>query len=195
MDGGIEPGMSPEPNLLLVVVGVLLVGGGFLIGLALGRSSNRSERRVRELESELASVRSEQAAYRGDVSAHFGRSSELLRDMTLRYRSLYEHLADGARTLCPDKTDVLPSGGPEALLLAGAAANAAAALESADADGAERVETADLGAALAPVKAAVAPTLANASGNPAVEHADDEPELETDPLPDEAQPLGSPLRH
>src|SRR5512134_1556620 len=116
-DGGTEPRMTPGPNLLLVVVGVLLVGGGFLIGLALGRASNKAERRIRELEGELETARAEHAGYRSEVSAHFGRTSELFRDMTLQYRAVYEHLADGARSLCPDKTDVLPAGGPEALLV------------------------------------------------------------------------------
>jgi hypothetical protein len=197
--------MTPGPNLLLVVVGVLLVGGGFLIGLALGRSSNKAERRVRELEGELETARAEHAGYRAEVSAHFGRSSELFRGMTLQYRAVYEHLADGARTLCPDKTDVLPAGGPEALLLgaAGAASTtataaataagtaAAAALESADGDGVEKADTADLGATLAPVKEAVAEAFApGGNGLDALE------ELETDPLPDEpAPPLGTPIRH
>jgi len=199
--------MNPGPNLLLVVVGVLLVGGGFLIGLALGRSSNKAERRVRELEGELETARAEHAGYRAEVSAHFGRSSELFRDMTAQYRAVYEHLADGARTLCPDKTDVLPAGGPEALLLgaAGAASGTAAAsvattaaataaiaaLESADGDGVEKADTADLGATLAPVKEAVAEAFAP-SGN----GLDTLEELETDPLPDEpAPPLGTPIRH
>jgi len=199
--------MNPGPNLLLVVVGVLLVGGGFLIGLALGRSSNKAERRVRALEGELATARAEHAAYRADVGAHFGRSSELFRDLTLQYRTVYEHLADGARTLCPEKTDVLPAGGPEALLAgtagapspaataaAGAAvAGVAAALETADGDGVEKAETADLGPTLAPVKQAVADAFgppADASGLDALE------ELETDPLPEEsAPPLGTPIRH
>lgn len=186
--------MNPEPNLLLIVVGVLLVGGGFLIGLALGRASNKAERRIRELETDLEAARADHDRYRGDVSAHFGRTSELFRDMTLQYRAVYEHLADGARTLCPDKTDVLPAGGPEALLSGAASASAAAAsLEAADGDGAERAETADLAPALAPVKEAVAPTLAaDADGG---DELGDEPELETDPLPDDAPPLGAPLRH
>jgi hypothetical protein len=184
--------MNTEPNLLLLVIGVLLVGGGFLLGLAVGRASSKAERRIRELEAEIEASRESFQRYRGDVSEHFGRTSELLRDLTLQYRAVYEHLADGARTLCPEKTDVLPAGGPENLLVGAAAAAApgASALEVADANGAERAETADLGTAIAPVKEAVAGVLAS-RGNGEEDHVDD---LDTDLLADEEPELETETR-
>lgn len=101
---------------LLIVVALLLVGGGFLIGLALGRSSSKLEARVRELEGELAESHASLARYREEVGGHFGKTSDLLRDLTLQYRAVYDHLAEGARSLCPDLSNGLPAGGVERLL-------------------------------------------------------------------------------
>jgi uncharacterized membrane-anchored protein YhcB (DUF1043 family) len=33
---------------------------------------------------------------------HFSGTSDLLRDLTVQYRSVYEHLTKGASTLCPE---------------------------------------------------------------------------------------------
>ena len=101
---------------LLLVVALLLVGGGFLIGLALGRSSRKLEARVRELEGELADSHASLARYREEVGSHFGKTSDLLRDLTLQYRAVYDHLAEGASSLCPDLSNGLPAGGVERLL-------------------------------------------------------------------------------
>ncbi len=101
---------------LLVVVALLLVGGGFLIGLALGRSSNKLEARVLELEGELTESRAALARYREEVGQHFGKTSDLLRDLTLQYRAVYDHLAEGANSLCPDLSNGLPAGGVARLL-------------------------------------------------------------------------------
>ncbi len=105
---------------LSILIALLLVGGGFLVGLAVGRSAGRSAaRRCRELEGELAETRASQARYRNEVATHFDKTSDLLRTMTLHYRSVYEHLADGARTLCPERVTGLGAGDDQALLPAG----------------------------------------------------------------------------
>src|SRR5690606_28886567 len=54
--------------------------------------------------------------------------SRLLRDLTLQYRNVYEHLAEGARTLCPEGAQLLaPSLAEEASLAAEAARDEGAA--------------------------------------------------------------------
>jgi uncharacterized membrane-anchored protein YhcB (DUF1043 family) len=53
------------------------------------------------------------------VSEHFGDTSRLLRDLTLQYRSVYEHLSEGARALCAEGSLTL-EGLPESPLLPGA---------------------------------------------------------------------------
>lgn len=81
--------------------------GGALIGLVLGvvwgRSRSRGDaNRVLELEEQLRLAEADHATYRSQVSGHFVETSRRLHDLTLQYKSVYEHLADGARTLCPE---------------------------------------------------------------------------------------------
>ncbi|HEY5658086.1 MAG TPA: DUF1043 family protein [Myxococcota bacterium] len=96
---------------------------GLAAGFVVGRRTGRSAERIRELEAhverlekqreqalaELAAAREmlrrkqeELDAYRGRVAEHFAGTSELLRDLTHRYRSVYAHLTAGASELCPE---------------------------------------------------------------------------------------------
>jgi hypothetical protein len=87
--------------LWLAAAGSLLVG--IVLGALFARAGSRREAaRARELEEQLRSSEAEQTRYRGQVSEHFTETSRRLRDLTLQYKSVYEHLADGARTLCPE---------------------------------------------------------------------------------------------
>ncbi len=102
------------PSLLLAI---LVLGGAALAGLLVGRSSGRAAtQRCRELEAELAASQAALGQYRSEVAAHFSQTSELLRTMTHHYRTVYEHLAEGARTLCPDQPTSLGAGLDHALL-------------------------------------------------------------------------------
>lgn len=56
-----------------------------------------------ELEQRLAAASTESDAYKQKVVNHFYGTSEQLRSLTLQYRSAFDHLADGARELCPDE--------------------------------------------------------------------------------------------
>ncbi len=54
------------------------------------------------------------------MAAHFTQTSELVHGLTLQYRAVYDHLAEGARTLCPERMLELSHGdSAEALLSAG----------------------------------------------------------------------------
>jgi uncharacterized protein len=104
----------PLPYLL---VAILVLAGAALAGLLMGRSSARvAAQRCRELEAELAASEAALRSYRSEVGAHFSQTSELLRAMTHHYRTVYEHLAEGARTLCPDQATGLGAGLDRALL-------------------------------------------------------------------------------
>jgi uncharacterized membrane-anchored protein YhcB (DUF1043 family) len=76
---------------------------GALIGLLVGRRISPDRIRCQALEQELEAARAEATDYREEVAGHFSRTSELVHDLTLQYRAVYDHLADGARTLCPER--------------------------------------------------------------------------------------------
>ncbi len=88
------------PPLLWFVAAVALLVG-YALGALLTRRGEGGDR-IRELERQLDASRDEFDAYREQVSGHFTDTSKHLRDLALQYRTVYEHLADGARTLCPD---------------------------------------------------------------------------------------------
>lgn len=123
--------------------------GGALIGLVLGvvwgRSRSRGDaNRVLELEEQLRLAEADHATYRSQVSGHFVETSRRLHDLTLQYKSVYEHLADGARTLCPEAGRLLPGSFAEAALPAASAGGGVAAAESEhDAQRATELENAD----------------------------------------------------
>jgi uncharacterized membrane-anchored protein YhcB (DUF1043 family) len=108
----------------ITLYAIILLAGGLAAGFLLGRSTGALRRRVRELEKDLrlASARLEGAAeelkrseqqledYRNQVVAHFSGTGEKLRDLTLQYRAVWDHLAAGARALCPEGSLRLPGG-------------------------------------------------------------------------------------
>jgi uncharacterized membrane-anchored protein YhcB (DUF1043 family) len=125
--------MITDP-VLSVIAAVAALAVGFLIG----RRSGHARKRIGELEEQLeavgkerelarASVRAakeeiervetELREYRSDVVEHFTGTSGLLRDLTVQYRSVYDHLTQGATSLCPEgSVDLLEGLKPEMLL-------------------------------------------------------------------------------
>jgi uncharacterized membrane-anchored protein YhcB (DUF1043 family) len=113
-----------QPAAIWVLAGLVALAA-FFVGLGFGRSaSRRTAARARELEERLSAADDEMARYRSQVSEHFAETSTLLRDLTLQYRSVYEHLAEGARTLCPEGAQLLAPSLAEAALPAAATAAA-----------------------------------------------------------------------
>ena len=107
--------MVESQMLWLAAAGSLLVG--ILVGALFARAGSRREAaHARELGKQLRSSEAEQTRYRGQVSEHFSETSRRLRDLTLQYKSVYEHLADGARTLCPEGTIEIAASLAEAAL-------------------------------------------------------------------------------
>ncbi|HFC54090.1 MAG TPA: DUF1043 family protein [Gammaproteobacteria bacterium] len=95
-----------------VLTGVIGLLAGFIAGFLAGRASRAKDaRRSTEFESELQNARQEAEEYRNRVNQHFEKTAELVgdltnsyRDMTRRYRKVYEHLAQGAHTLASTDT-------------------------------------------------------------------------------------------
>jgi uncharacterized membrane-anchored protein YhcB (DUF1043 family) len=61
-----------------------------------------SRREIERLTAELTALKSEHASYKGHVSKHFLKTSELVANMTASYKAVYDHLATGAQSLCRD---------------------------------------------------------------------------------------------
>jgi hypothetical protein len=119
----------PIDPSLVAIAAFALVGLG--LGVLLGRRSSEGAARARSLETELsvertareraleekraaeealAAARSEAEQYRSRVVEHFYGTSEQLRALTLQYRAVYDHLAEGAQALCPESFQALRAG-------------------------------------------------------------------------------------
>lgn len=117
--------MVETQMLWLAGIGGALIG--LVLGVVLGRSRSRGDaNRVLELEEKLRVAESDHATYRSQVSGHFVETSRRLHDLTLQYKSVYEHLADGARSLCPEGAVAIAPSLAEAALPAAAGVAAAA---------------------------------------------------------------------
>jgi len=101
-------------ELPIAMLGFLLFGAA---GFALGHRSARSARKLRELRraletatAEREGAREELQDYRKEVSEHFATTSARLHDLTVQYRAVYDHLAEGASKLCPESFEALDGG-------------------------------------------------------------------------------------
>lgn len=56
-----------------------------------------------KIKNELASIKDEYQIYRNNVGHHFSKTAELVHSMTKSYHSIYQHLAEGAQSLCDDQ--------------------------------------------------------------------------------------------
>jgi uncharacterized membrane-anchored protein YhcB (DUF1043 family) len=90
------------------------IGFGFIIAYFTLPGSQR----IKELEQEVKNLRQESADYRREVDQHFEKTSEMFHDLTIHYRSFYDHLASGAQKLCADQPNTPRLDIPEAPLLA-----------------------------------------------------------------------------
>jgi len=139
----------PIDPAIVAIVAFALVGLG--VGVLLGRRSSEGAARARALETELdvertarervleekraaeealAAARADAEQYRKRVVEHFYGTSEQLRALTVQYRSVYEHLAQGAEALCPEAFQELRAGLEVPALARGAEAPAEAPAET-----------------------------------------------------------------
>jgi uncharacterized membrane-anchored protein YhcB (DUF1043 family) len=111
--------MSPDLIGYLVAAGLAVAVAAFLVGRLTGGGAarrreleeqladaheelSRAAAEMEDLLDQLGAARDEHEAYRLNVVDHFSGTSDLLRDLTVQYRSVYEHLTKGASTLCPE---------------------------------------------------------------------------------------------
>jgi uncharacterized protein len=84
----------------LIGLGCLLTGA--VIGAVMFKVLMSDEARVRALEEQLQTLSEEHENYKSTVHNHFSGSAQLLGKLTESYREVFLHMAEGARTLCPD---------------------------------------------------------------------------------------------
>jgi uncharacterized membrane-anchored protein YhcB (DUF1043 family) len=87
---------------MIWIVGALCFLGGAAVGILLFKQLASDEVRVKELEEQLQALSREHELYKTGVHDHFKDSAQLLGKLTDSYREVYLHMADGARSLCPD---------------------------------------------------------------------------------------------
>ena len=95
--------------------GALLLAGGAVVGWLLGRRSRGV--RALALQAELEQARERLASYQDQVEKHFGQTSELFGDLTRQYSAVWDHLAEGARELCSERSPAIGRGFSERPLL------------------------------------------------------------------------------
>lgn len=86
--------------LWIVALGCLFAGA--VIGAVVFKMLRSDEVRVQQLESQLQQLSDEYENYKKEVHGHFSDSALLVGKLTESYREVYQHLAQGARNLCPD---------------------------------------------------------------------------------------------
>ena len=77
-----------------------------LVGAVAGAISYKlfksDEARVQLLETQLQQLTNEYENYKREVHGHFSDSAHLFGKLTESYRDVFQHLAHGARNLCPE---------------------------------------------------------------------------------------------
>jgi uncharacterized membrane-anchored protein YhcB (DUF1043 family) len=126
--------MKIDILLLLWLAMPVLFIGGLLIGRAYspgGKRINSLKQEIRQTQADLDQTSSvldqTQTAletaqgmseeYRQQVTKHFSKTAELVNELTINYKAVYEHLATSAVNLCDEGAALLPDNGPGKRLL------------------------------------------------------------------------------
>ena len=83
-------------TLVFVGIGCLLAGAA--IGYFLANKKPEQQSRA-ALEKQFTDMQQQQQEYQQQVSSHFDRTAELLNDLAESYRSVHNHIAEGASSL------------------------------------------------------------------------------------------------
>ena len=104
---------------------------GVVLGAFLHKQFGNTGSKARELNQQLEEAREKNERYQHNVADHFSKTATLLNDLTLQYRDIHQHLANGADELCKDdKGESLLTGLPIELNI-----NAAPGIEKPSASG------------------------------------------------------------
>ena len=85
---------------MIWLTGIGCLALGIVLGVIFSKRNAGNSNRMKELESQIIAIEERHEQYKGDVSEHFGVTSELVQQLTQSYRDVYQHLAMGAQDLC-----------------------------------------------------------------------------------------------
>jgi uncharacterized membrane-anchored protein YhcB (DUF1043 family) len=90
-----------DKPLFMAIAGAVI---GLLIGYFTGRRTAPGSEAARELEQKIETLESTRDRFEQRVNAHFADTASALNTLTDNYRSVYEHIANGATELCSNES-------------------------------------------------------------------------------------------
>ena len=96
--------MNIEINTEILVLILIALGIGITIGVLAPRMFSVRGKQKRFLSEELRQNQQTSATYQHEVTEHFVKTSDLVKNLTNCYGELHQHLADGATTLANPET-------------------------------------------------------------------------------------------
>lgn len=87
---------------MIWLTGIISFAVGMCAGAILFKQLKSDAAKVRELQAKLEKLQAEHEDYKQSVHTHFNTTAQLFHQLTDSYRDVYNHLAAGAHSLCPD---------------------------------------------------------------------------------------------
>lgn len=91
---------------------LLIIGASFAVGAILGAfiyaQFSSSAKKSHTIEQHLHKTQDELKNYQTEVTQHFAKTAELLKNMAESYRDVHNHLAQGANTLSNESNGGIP---------------------------------------------------------------------------------------
>ena len=85
-------------------ISIIALIAGAMIGALVYRLLSPSVKQAGKIHSELRAAREELNNYKAGVTQHFDKTAELVNDLAQNYVKVYQHLAEGAKTLGASKS-------------------------------------------------------------------------------------------
>jgi len=85
--------------VLYLSIGVI---AGFAAGFYFSHLNDGNKKKCEDLEGQLTNAKDEISSYKQNVTNHFVKTSNLINNMTDSYRAIYDHMSEGAKSLCPE---------------------------------------------------------------------------------------------
>lgn len=89
--------MSQEMVITLSIVALISLVVGFFIGRNIGGSAGHGDSKA------LAEAKKELADYKQSVSEHFGKTADLVDNLTQSYKDVFDHLGGSAKSLLSEE--------------------------------------------------------------------------------------------